>query len=596
MNVKSREYTSQHQMLLVVFTQFMVTQIISGFVSNGGNLIDGIIVGQRLGNNGLAAVGGFFPISCLLLAISSIVANGIQGITGQLLGRGQIEKVERLLAFSLCFAMGIGVLFAIVCWNLSYAIAGFLGMNGQVQLLAACYIKSMAFGMPANIAIPVFSNLLYFNHDRTKILLSTITMMITDLTLDIFVGYYTTGNDIVKISRIGFASVISYYVGLFVLCTHLVTDRYKIKLHLGKIDVSSIYRFLLIGLPAALSYIYLLIRGMAYNYIISVNFDSDVFSAFAARISAAYVVTSIFNSIGISVLTLGSVAVGDEDTELMESIFRKALKISLIIGITMMLILIICPSLIASFFCRSNNAGVERYLKDAFIGLGLYIPSYAIITVVKSLYQCTERLNVVNALGACEQVVFTVGSVLLLMKPLGAYSIWISFVVAEYMVTVCILLYVWVKNRKFPTKLSEYMLLKDRIGVSENQRMNITIHELSQVSEVTKMYLSFCDNNNIDYKKTNHIGLCIEEMIVTTFSQNTGNEEELYIDVSVIYKDNGIRIRLRDNGYIYDPETLRQRYNPDDQIENVGVRLVYSIASKVTYASLFRLNTLIIIV
>ena len=66
------------------------------------------------------------------------------------------------------------------------------------------------------------------------------------------------------------------------------------------------------------------------------------------------------------------------------------------------------------------------------------------------------------------------------------------------------------------------------------------------------------------------------------------------VDVRVVYRDNGLILRLKDNCVAFDPAARREIADPEDVTKNIGIRMVYKIAGSVSYQSVLGLNVLTI--
>lgn len=62
----------------------------------------------------------------------------------------------------------------------------------------------------------------------------------------------------------------------------------------------------------------------------------------------------------------------------------------------------------------------------------------------------------------------------------------------------------------------------------------------------------------------------------------------------MVYRDNGLILRIRDTCKAFDPATRKEIAEPDDPYRNMGIRMVYSIAGSINYQSVLGLNVLTI--
>ena len=65
-------------------------------------------------------------------------------------------------------------------------------------------------------------------------------------------------------------------------------------------------------------------------------------------------------------------------------------------------------------------------------------------------------------------------------------------------------------------------------------------------------------------------------------------------DIRVIHKDDELVLRIRDNCESFNPSEYARLMEPGEADRNVGIRLVYRIASKVSCQNLLGMNVLTI--
>lgn len=79
--------------------------------------------------------------------------------------------------------------------------------------------------------------------------------------------------------------------------------------------------------------------------------------------------------------------------------------------------------------------------------------------------------------------------------------------------------------------------------------------------------------------------------VVTHGFSDTGKKHA--VDIRVVYKDNELTLRIRDNCKSFDPSEHAKSKDSED-VGNIGIRLVYSIAKEVSYQNLLGMNMLTI--
>jgi anti-sigma regulatory factor (Ser/Thr protein kinase) len=66
------------------------------------------------------------------------------------------------------------------------------------------------------------------------------------------------------------------------------------------------------------------------------------------------------------------------------------------------------------------------------------------------------------------------------------------------------------------------------------------------------------------------------------------------VDVRVVYKDDSVLLRIKDDCIPFDPAERQKITYPDDPAKNIGIRMVYRMADDIQYQNMLGLNVLTI--
>ena len=112
---------------------------------------------------------------------------------------------------------------------------------------------------------------------------------------------------------------------------------------------------------------------------------------------------------------------------------------------------------------------------------------------------------------------------------------------------------------------------------------------------VSKQIESFCNENQIDKKRSMLAGLCCEEMTSNIIEHGftKSKKKNKSIDIYVGVSNDEVNLRIKDNAVPFDPH-VKIESNKDDPTTNIGIRMVSKIAKKMNYQNTFGLNVLTI--
>ena len=161
------------------------------------------------------------------------------------------------------------------------------------------------------------------------------------------------------------------------------------------------------------------------------------------------------------------------------------------------------------------------------------------------------------------------------------------------MTTLFILIYAWIRNRHFPHNLDELMVIPKDFGVDEDERLDITIRTIEEVTNVSSAVQEFCISKGIDHRRSMLSGLAIEEMAGNVILHGYSKDKKAHrVDIRVVHKEGALILRIKDDCVPFDPAERRDIVDPEDAAKNIGIRMVYSMAESIQYQNILGLNVL----
>ena len=171
------------------FFKYAVPSALAMFVSSLYTIIDGIFVGQGVGDSALAAVNIVMPFTIMLFGIATMFAVGGGDLVSKNIGSNNKDKAikifRQVFKFLLILSIGISLIFIVF----STQIVKILGATNNLVPLASTYLKYYSlFCIPNLIGIAL--NSFVRNDGRPKLaMISTLSGAVTNIVLDyIFIG------------------------------------------------------------------------------------------------------------------------------------------------------------------------------------------------------------------------------------------------------------------------------------------------------------------------------------------------------------------------------------------------------------------------
>ncbi|MDO4940626.1 MAG: MATE family efflux transporter [Erysipelotrichaceae bacterium] len=582
------EYTIVKQL----FIELWPAQFFSVITSGLSAIINGLIVGNYLDVASMAAIGLATPLSKVFSATSVIVAGGARILCGRCLGRGEVDKINKIFTIAIKIITVLGIIFTAVCLLFSTPLASLFGAAGETIETTSTYIRGLAVGIVPTLVIPVLMVFLQMGNESKMAFVGTLLIAILNCIFGLINVFVIKGG----VFGVGLASSISVYLALlFIAFLFIKKDNLmKYEKHIS-LDLSLIKTIAILGFPSALTELLYATRNTVINNVATSIDGTKAAAALSVMGSSSLPFDAVAIGLGGVVAMLSSVAYGEQDKTSLKTLF----KFAFIFGEALTLIRIIlyfgCAKYIAIIF--GTQADLIDYVATLLRYYAVAMPLNILPVVITNTYQSLGKVKLDNVLLVFTCIIFPLSTVYIFSSFMGINGVWSCYYVAEICITLLIMLICTFKNKKIPTSIEDILMLDNNFGIKDEDKIAITINTINEVTNISEKVTNFALAKGADKKRSNMCGLCIEEMAANIVEHGftKGKQNKKYvIDVFVMYKDEQFTIRLKDNCVPFDPHTKLKMYNPEDPCKNIGIRMVSKIAKTMNYQSTFGMNVLTI--
>ncbi len=130
---------------------FAIPMIISNLFQQLYNVIDTLIVGNRLGQDALAAVGSASSITAVFVQLATGLALGSSIVISQYFGAGTLEKIRLCATTSALFSAGVGLVSTVIIWLMAEPLLLYVNTPAEIVPLGVDYLKFYFLG-----SVPIF--------------------------------------------------------------------------------------------------------------------------------------------------------------------------------------------------------------------------------------------------------------------------------------------------------------------------------------------------------------------------------------------------------------------------------------------------------
>ncbi len=130
---------------------FAVPMILSNLFQQLYNVIDTIIVGNRLGSDALAAVGSASSITAVFVQLATGLSLGASILIAQYFGAGKNEKIWQCMATSVIFSIGAALVSTLGIWLCAEPLLRFVNTPKIIVPMGVSYLRFYFLG-----CVPIF--------------------------------------------------------------------------------------------------------------------------------------------------------------------------------------------------------------------------------------------------------------------------------------------------------------------------------------------------------------------------------------------------------------------------------------------------------
>ena len=399
-----------------------------------GNVMDGIIVGNLISEDGVSAINLSKPINQFIYTLQLLINAGAGMLVAYALGQKDIAQARRFFTRALMLSIGVSLLLSIFGGILfPDETARMLCSNEQILPLARDYMQVLLLGNPAFILMWGLSTMVGVDGKPKLVSAAVIIDNAVNLLLDIvFIQCFGWG-----ITGSSAATVVGHIVGIAILLSHWWNPANRRLTPMFSFDglLSSWRRILSQGAPLAIATISLTLLMLSANTIVLSTLGRTGIFAFAVCMNLLQVYNLFLSGTCQTLQSLGAIQVGKKNEEGLHTILRRAFRfITAAMAVTCILVWAF-PESIARLFGAEEATMLAECTHALRIFALSFIPFcyiYVIMIVYKLYGQHRMALFISFALS------LTVIPVLWLMARWQPSMLWYSYLIAYLIEAVAI--------------------------------------------------------------------------------------------------------------------------------------------------------------
>lgn len=548
------------------------------------DMADAVVVGQRLGTVGLAAISLILPI----YMVNCMLAHGM-GMGGSvryalLMSEGKAEQAgkdfSQVLWLSLLLSGGTALLGTVFLTPL-LALLGTVPADGALFAATRDYLQILV------MATPLFylSNLLnyYLRNDGSQKLagIGSVTGNLCDIALNIFL---VLGLDM-GTRGAALSTAIGQVITIAIYAPGLFRKGHGLRLSLpGRGWVRKGFSALRSGLATSVQYLYQMIFFLlCNNLLIRLGGETGV-AVFDVLQNTSYLILYLYEGTARAMQPILSTYQGEHNVQGRRSAAKLGFGSGMAVGGALCLFIALCPGVMCAVF-GIGGAGAEGLacLALRIYALGAFFAGISILLC--NYYQsCGQELPAFlleTLRGAVLLLPLT-----LLCGRLGMEGFWWLFPLTE-LGALAIFILLARGGRYVAPDISALRVFQRTI-----------LSTASGVGETSAELEEFCEHWQATPRQQYAVMMTVEELGLAILQHGFQGRGDGYIQITVIAGADGVfELHLRDNAVTFDPFSLETRQTGEgDEIDMdvVGVEVVKQWAREFYYRRYQGFNTLVV--
>ena len=567
-------------------------QILMAAVPALNAFISGIFANNFISSDSMSVVGLFAPISLILSTISTMLIGGSQIFCAQYLGMNKHSRANGVFTMDLIITTAFAVLASAVLIVMGmFDLTGIFRATPELRPLFNSYMIGQGIGIIPWILGVHVSGFLSLENKVRRTTISSIVYVVINVILDVlFIVKMKMG-----VFGLSLASAIGLWVMLIIQVQYYFTSKCLFKFKIKELKMGDLKDIIKIGLPGSLGNGYQSIRRVIVNGLIMKYVGPAGMSAFSTADSLIGIFWAVPGAmLNVSRMMFG-ISAGEEDRRTLVNIMKVALRQFALVLLVLAGALALLAVPLTGFYFKDPSEPVYQMTVLAFRILPFVLPVAIGCMSFTSMGQALNKQVLMHILSVADGVLGVSLFSLILIPTFGMSGFYWANVLNSVMAFVIIVIYSWIVRKKFPLSIEDLMAIPDGFGASEENRIDISITQMEEVIQISKQVQDFCIGRGLDKKRSFLAGLSLEETAANIVGHGfTKDKKKHAIDVRVSLKDDTLILRVKDNCRPFDPEARLKITNSDDKAKNIGIKMVFKIAKKVTYQNILGLNVLTI--
>lgn len=536
-------------------------------------IVDGIIVGQRIGTDGLTAISLCVPAYLVLCVLGSLFVSGTFTVASNEIGRDNSAAAQRCYGCALSLCLMSSAVMTVVGLFLSDNIAGLLCNDDKVYRLVMDYLQITLVGALPTIMIYIPFWFLRLDGKNKTVTAMLVLMGVVNIVLDmVFMVVLDMG-----IFGAGLASVIATSLACIMGFVRLHTGKTSFCFRFSLPDRDVLKQIMTKGSPTAMNNLMQTIRLLFVNSILITYGGKGAVAVFTVVNGISAFSEAVTTGPPQAASAMLGIFHGECDNRSAQTTLQLEQRSGMLYCAVFGAIITVCSGLIGKAY------GLDEPIRFPLLCLAVSLFPALWCCILSGYYTVSGHTVLAGSLVFFRTVLFPVPCLLVLSRLNG--PLWLFLPAGEFLAFGAICAVAGIIRRK--KDLSSVLLMDTSLDNNNIVSLRVTGSK-EKISEACEKVTGFCRKNGMEPKQSVLISLALEEVMALIAQKNV---RPVQFDIRMFYHQETIGIRIRYDGISLNPLTGRE-----DSDEIMGVAMIRNMVRSVLYKQVFGLNSLLILI
>ncbi|MDD5952957.1 MAG: MATE family efflux transporter [Oscillospiraceae bacterium] len=572
--------TANNKLISRSFRSLMMTMMFAGVVAMAGSFIDGVVIGNVMGQQSMAAFSYASPVFLLIASLAGIFANGGKALCSQYIGEEKYGEVRKNFTMAGITVIVLGLVITAVCMTLSTPIAMLLGARDDLVPLAADYIFGLGIGAVPIMLMQLITSYLCLDNAERLCFFGAVCMTVVNIGLDLLFSMVWQGG----LLGMGLATSLSYVAALLLELVYFFRKDRLLRLsHPGRCG-KQLLQLTKTGLPSAVSRVCFSVANILLNSMLFACAGAAAVSAFSVQSTVNMFVSAIFAGVTSEISVFAGIFYGERNKTALKASFLTACKYGLILSVILGVIIFAFAPQLAGLILKSDGQTLA-IAANSLRFLSISLPTEVLSMTLIYYYLSTDKVRLSHAGCLLHNLILVILPALVLKQFMGINGIWLSALMSGLLLypTMLPLLHRYGGG----SHLERWMALPKDFIPADQRVFEVSItNEMNQVMASIDSLRQFCQDNGVDEERTRRICLSMEEIVGNIVHHGSKKPGQVLIDIRFTTGGTDACLSVRDNGVKFNPLSYQNRSS------QYGLQMIRGITKKMTYCYTTGMNNL----